>query len=59
MAAAGALLDVAGLITMFLVMGGGMLAAAMIGLAFRDYRLAGIPKFEDSQSGGQPVSATA
>lgn len=59
MAAAGALLDVAGLITMFLVMGGGMLLAAMIGLAFRDYRQAVIPKFEDAQSGGQPVSATA
>lgn len=44
MALAGALIDRAGLVTMFLVMGGGMLLACLIGVAFREYRTARMPE---------------
>lgn len=44
MALAGAMLDWAGIIAMFLTMGGGMLVAAAIGLAFKEYRDAVIPE---------------
>jgi predicted MFS family arabinose efflux permease len=43
MALAGTLIDSAGIIAMFLVMGGGMFLACLIGLAFRDYRHARMP----------------
>lgn len=43
MALAGTLIDSAGIIAMFLVMGGGMFLACLIGLAFRDYRIARMP----------------
>jgi len=55
MAMAGALLDKAGIIAMFLTMAGGMLAAVLIGLAFREYREAVIPEIPSS-SGLEPTS---